>query len=356
MAQPTDDDPATDAEAIPNKERGCGFLKHSKAYIRSPPRGGDGVLPAFVEFDPYVPYLERNKFRGYEFFPGISFELAVTSGSDLLDGLNDENYGLPHVRDEEDEDADGDLPEQVELPDAVQGDLERVEGGFSTDPPGEVYRHIARQVGSADGDHAGDITAFHATDLYMHVGKSYYEDPDEFIREVRTQGLSKAIPVSQSHTPPVIDPGRTRVFLVHPRAIVDEDGNETAGVIGYVYLSRVVYTEDKEGRFPAWAKDYARTGKMDLVQVGDQIYDDGTRASTIDEEEAFGNGDGDSPVDVEPQPAGTDEPCSYCKETNLREDDRGIYCPACGKTLGDAAEDSEDDAQGDENQNDDTQA
>ena len=351
MAQPDDDDPAADAETIPNKERGCGFVKHSKAYIRSPPRGGDGVLPPFVEFDPYIPYLERNKFRGYEFFPGISFELAVTDGMDLLDGLDDENYGLSHVRDGEDDD----LPEQVELSDAVRDELERVGGGFSTDPPGEVYRHVARQVGSADGDHAGDIMAFHATDLYMHVGKSYYEDPDEFIREVRTQGLSKAIPVSESHSPPAIDPGRTRVFLVHPRAIVDEDGTETAGIIGYVYLSRVVYTEDKEGRFPAWAKDYARTGKLDLVQIGDQIFDDGTRASTIDEDEAFGNGDGDSPVDVAPELAGTDEPCPYCTETNLREDDRGVYCPACGNTLGDGPQDSENDAQGDENHTDDTQ-
>lgn len=45
--------------------------------------------------------------------------------------------------------------------------------------------------------------------------------------------------------PPVVNPGLTRVFLVHPRAIVDEDDNETAGIIGYVYLSRVVYTEDE---------------------------------------------------------------------------------------------------------------
>jgi hypothetical protein len=329
------EDPATDTETLPNKQRGCGFLKQSKAYLRSPPRSEeDGVLPPFVEFDPYIPYLERNKFRGYEFFPGIPFELAVTGGADLNDALNDDTYGMDHIHD-----ADGD----AFLPGA-ESELTSIDGGFSTDPPGEVFRHIARLVGSADGNHAGDILAFHATDLYMHVGKSYYEDPDEFIREVRTQGLSKAIPVSESHAPPVIDPGRTRVFLVHPRAIVDEDGTETAGIIGYVYLSRVVYTEDKEGRFPAWAKDYARTGDLDLVQIGDQISDDGTRASTIDEKEAFGNGDGDSPIDVEPQPAGTDEPCPYCKETNLREDDRGVYCPACGNTLGDAPEDSENDA------------
>ena len=346
MAQ-TDDDPATDAETLPNKQRGCGFLKHSKAYIRSPPRGEDGVLPPFVEFDPYIPYLERNKFRGYEFFPGISFELAVTSGADLVDGLNDDRYGLPHIRGDEDDEEESpvldlDLPEEVTLPEEVQDELERVEGGYSTDPPGEVYRHIARMVGSAEGDHAGDILAFHANDLYMHVGKSYYEDPQEFIREVRTQGLSKAIPVSESHAPPVVDPGRTRVFLVHPAAFEDEDGDTTAGIIGYVYLSRVVYTEDKEGRFPNWAKQYARTGTLDLCRIGDQIYDDGTRAAQIDEEEAFGTDEDDTPVDVEPEPAGTDEDCPYCGESNLYHDSRGVYCPACGKTLGDD-EDEQDD-------------
>jgi hypothetical protein len=324
------DDPATDAETLPNKERGCGFLKHSKAYIRSPPRSTDGVLPPFVEFDPYIPYLERNKFRGYEFFPGIPFELAVTGGHGLLDGMDDEDYGLEHIS----EDYDS-VTSEDSFTDGTLRDLKEVDGGFETDPPGEVFRHIARLVGSATGDHAGDITAFHANDLYMHVGKSYYEDPGDFIREVRTQGLSKAIPVSESHAPPIINPGMTRVFLVHPRAIVDEDGDETAGIIGYVYLSRVVYTESKEGRFPNWAKDYARTGKLDLVQIGDQIYDDGTRASTIDEEDAFGSSEDDEPVDVEPSPAGTDEPCPYCGESNLREDARGVYCPACGKTLGD---------------------
>jgi hypothetical protein len=321
------DDPATDAKTIPNKERGCGFLKHSKAYLRSPPRSEeDGVLPPFVEFDPYIPYLERTKFRGYEFFPGISFELAVTGGLDLNAALNDEDYGMGSIQD-----GDGD----AFLPDGDE-DLATVDGGFRTDPPGEIFRHISRLLGSAEGDHAGDITAFHATDLYMHVGKSYYDDPEDFIREVRTQGLSKAIPVSESHSPPMIDPGRTRVYLVHPRAIVNEQtGEETAGVIGYVYLSRVVYTEDESGRFPKWAKDYARTGSLDLVEIGDQIYDDGTRAATIDEEESFGNDEDDDPVDMASKPAGTDEPCPYCGERNLREDSRGVYCPACGKTLGD---------------------
>lgn len=321
-------DPTAEAGTIPNKQRGCGFLEHGKAYLRSPPRSPDGVLPPFVEFSPYVPYLEREKFRGYEHFPGVQFEVAVTGGPDLREGLNDEQYGMQHIHDEEGE---------AFLPGA-RSTLDSVDGGFSTDPPGEVYRHIARLVGSADGDHAGEITAFSAHDLYMHIGKSYYENPAGFIREVRTQGLSKAIPVSESHAPPAINPGLTRVFLVHPEAVPvgdEEDPDYEPGIIGYVFLSRVVYTASKSGEFPKWAQDYARTGDLDLVHIGDRVFDDGTRATTVDEEEAFGPKDDEAePVDPEPAPAGTDRPCPYCHETNLMEDSRGIYCPACGTTLG----------------------
>lgn len=284
---PNDDE----RETIRNEERGCGFLKHGKAYVRSPPRGKGGVMPPFVKFDPPIPYLERSKFRGYEYFPGISFELSVTGAVDVPTShaematplgnedprLDEIEGGVPPEFTEENEF----LQETVRLSSTELG--EGSESGItSTDPPGEIWRHIARMTGTADGDHAGDVTAFASHDLYMHVGASYYETPEEFITEVEEQGLSKAIPVSQSQEPPRINPGRTRLFLVHPNATGEE--NDKAGVIGYVYLHRTVYTEDEEGRFPAWAKEYGRAREdMDLVHVGDQIYEDGTRATTVDE-------------------------------------------------------------------------
>jgi hypothetical protein len=278
-------------ETIENEERSCGFLKHSKAYVRSPPASGSGTLPSFVRFDPPIPYLERSKFRGYEYFPGISFELAVTGAADIPT-----TYAGMAVSDPDDDprldDEDADhrellFEDHTFLMDAVTSTSEEIadnhpSGITSTDPPGEIWRHVARLTGAADGDHAGDVPAFHAHDLYMHIGASYYETPEEFIAEVDEQGLSKAIPVSESQDPPVINPGKTRLFLVHPDATGDE--NDTPGVIGYVYLWRTVYTDDEEGRYPHWAKQQSRSRTdMDLVHVGDKVYEDGTRETTIDD-------------------------------------------------------------------------
>lgn len=261
----------TERETVRNEQRGCGFLKHGKAYVRSPPRSADGVLPSFVEFDPVVPYLERAKFRGYEYFPGTEFELAVTGTEDFPDTAGG------WVRPSE-------IGEGEDRPTLQGYSTSTDEGLTSTDPPGEIWRHILRNVGSAaDYEHAGQVPQFQTRDLFMHVGKSYYETPEEFIEEVREQGLSKAIPVSESQEPPRIDPGNTRLYLVHPRAVYYEESDTyKAGIIGYVYLHRTIYTEDEKGRFPAWAEDHASGREdMDLVRIGDQIYEDGTRATTI---------------------------------------------------------------------------
>lgn len=264
---PTDDD----HETVRNEERGCGFLKHSKAYVRSPPRSADGVLPSFVEFSPPIPYLERAKFRGYEFFPGTEFELSVTGASDFP--TTEGGWTRP-----------SEIGEGDETP-ALQGvSPEADDGMVRTDPPGEIWRHILRTTGSAhDYEHAGQVPQFQSRDLFMLVGKSYYDTPEEFIEEVHEQGLSKAIPVSETQDPPRIDPGRTRLYLVHPKAVYyEETDTYKAGIIGYVYLHRTIYTEDEKGRFPAWAEEQASGREdMDLVRIGDQIYEDGTRATTI---------------------------------------------------------------------------
>lgn len=254
MAQKADTD---DRETIANEQRGCGFLKPSSAYLRSGVPTEDGVLPAFVEFDDYIPYLERSKFRSYEVFPGVQFELSVTGNA-----------------------ADPSLPSPL------SPRVPTEDAGFTrTDPPGEIHNHLRRLAGSGRGTHAGEFAAFHVHDLYMHVGASYYETPQEFIDEVKEQGLSKKIPVSESQEPPIINPGLTRLFLVHPKAIdEDDDGErEQSAVIGYCYLTRIVYTEDKKGRYPAWAQKMAKAGLIDLVERGPQVHEDGTVAETLDD-------------------------------------------------------------------------
>lgn len=322
--------PPDERETVRNEERGCGFLKHSNGYLRSPPRSADGVLPPFVRFDPPVPYLERSKFRGYEYFPGVEFELATTGPSNVPETVGE------WIRPGGVEDDVGD-----ENADDLRGVLDGIsdEGGFSTDPPGEIWRHIARTTGDASGlEHAGEVPQFQTRDLFMLVGKSYYDSPDEFIEEVREQGLSKAIPVSESQEPPRVEPGRTRLFLVHPNAVYYEETEERKpGIIGYVYLHRTIYTEDEKGRFPAWAQEQAEgRDDMDLVHIGDQIYEDGSRAATLDSTDSFGNGDdeggprsesspekvvpSDKPGrDVEGVPVEDDEEVERLDEDEIRE-------------------------------------
>ncbi|SEL19213.1 hypothetical protein [Haloferax larsenii] len=272
--------PSDETETIPNPERGCGYLKNGKAYLRSDV-GPGGELPAFVEFAEPIPFKENRK-RSYKEFPGLQFELSVT--------------------------GPGGLTETV--------------------PRGEASRHIERLLNDRPtGTHAGEMVEFHSHDLLLSVGKSHYSTVQEFVDEARVHGVSKAISVTSGNSPPKINPGRTRLFLIHPRAVettktvettageidrdrdtlikvkgktvkdealaletIDDDVEVTVrrtmltpGVFGYTYLTRVVYTEDEDGEVPKYVQDYEATGELDIVKPGkpvpyskqDEFTDDG---------------------------------------------------------------------------------
>ncbi|WP_281193709.1 hypothetical protein [Halorubrum sp. F4] len=252
-----------ETETIDNPERGCGYLKEGKAYLRSDV-GAGGELPAFVEFAQPIPFKENRK-RSYKEFPGLQFELAVT--------------------------GPGGLTETV--------------------PEGEASRHVERLLADRPtGTHAGEMVEFESHDLLLSVGKSHYPTAEEFVNEARVHGVSKAISVTSGNAPPEINPGRTRLFLIHPNAVEttkevettfseydpetdtlltvggepvkDEaktaelcDGDvevtlerrlRTAGIFGYTYLTRVVYTEDADGEIPKYVQDYEATGDLDVVK------------------------------------------------------------------------------------------
>ena len=261
-------DPETGRELLPNPERGCGYLQESKGYIRTDPvRGPDGV-PAFVTFDQPVPYKEGT-LRSYQNFDGLGFQRSLDS-------------------------------EQ-----------------FSTVPEDDLSDLWDRLEDSEDGTHWGAITTAYAEDMLMWVGETYYDDPRDFVEEARKFGLSKAIPVSKRQGPPAINPMCTRVFLVHPTAYrvyeqtttdgddeadgesedddentekvrvsyLDDDNrlgeddaekplNTIAGVIGYSYLTRVVWTAPTDDDIPKWAKQYEDTGQLDIVDVGEPVAED----------------------------------------------------------------------------------
>lgn len=214
-----------EVETIDNRERGCGHLEHEKAYLRADLSREDGSLPPFVEFERPIPHLEIEKnIRGWENFPGIQFELAVP---------------------------------------------------VNTFPEDEIYRHLNRLSNIESGEHVGEMDSAQAHDLLMGVGATHYPTPEDFIEECRHRGLNKAIPVSENKKPPVVLPGRTRVFLYHPRAITrepeEEDGDPRyyGGIIGYSYLTRVVWTEpEDDDMVPEYIKEYMQQGRMEMVRPG----------------------------------------------------------------------------------------
>lgn len=271
-------------ETIKNPTRGCGNLDDGKAYLKADMAPG-GELPAFVEFDEPIIFKENRK-RSYKKFPGIQFELAVTG-----------------------------------------------EGGMTdTTPEGEIHDHLDRlDRGRPTGKHAGEMVEFQAHDLLMSVGATHYETAEQFANEARVHGVSKAINVSSGVEPPEINPGRTRLFLIHPNAVEvtreiettagqmqtgddvlvvdggDLDASEPAdladdisvtvrrtmqvpGVFGYTYLTRVVYTEDADGNVPEYMKEYEKLGDVDIVKTGREI--------PYSEQEGF-NDDGELTTDAE---------------------------------------------------------
>jgi hypothetical protein len=184
-------------------------------------------------------------------------------------------------------------------------------GLTNTEPEGEVWEHLDRLAADRPtGETAGEMVEFQSQDLLLSVGKTHYPDVEDFINEARVHGVSKAISVTSGNQPPEVNPGRTRLFLIHPNAVEVEREVETTagemktgdelleveceesdgiedldddvlvtvhrtlsvpGVFGYTYLTRVVYTEDADGNVPAYIQEYDALGDLDIVRTGPEI-------------------------------------------------------------------------------------
>jgi hypothetical protein len=84
--------------------------------------------------------------------------------------------------------------------------------------------------------------------------------------------LNLAIPASKSQAPPVIRPLRTRAWVIHPHGL----GDDRPAIIGYAYLSRVVYASganatDTDPCVPGYVEDWAECGKVDIVDRGEPV-------------------------------------------------------------------------------------
>jgi hypothetical protein len=223
-------------ESIDNRERGCGHLKPRSCYLRSDVAalsadGGD--IPRFVELDDPVEYREHTGrgaiIPGWKAFPGNSFAAHY--------------------------EADG----------------------RTTTPTGDISAHFERLSRFGfDGKHFANITSAQSHDVLMSVGATNWETPDDYIDECRDRGLNLKIPVSDSSPPPIVEPLRTRVWVIHPNGA----GENRPAIIGYAYLTRNVFTSGTEataddGDVPGWAEDFAEVrDDFDLVDRGEPIAED----------------------------------------------------------------------------------
>lgn len=253
---------------ISNPKRGCGHLKKGKAYIRGVIGSPDGVLPSFVRLDPPVPYREMGTdeqfTRGFLEFDGATSQFA-------LDDITDFIRLYPG-------DASDDTAVQNMVDKGLYPDVDQV-------PDFEGQRHMdrVRARGTEGEDHFGAVDAVRQNDLLMRAGKTHYPDPDDFIDEAVELGISKAIPLSKRQDPPVIQPGTTRCWIVHP------DTDDGWAVIGYAYLQEVVFTEPEDGNVPQYVREHDAAGRLDVVDIepprasdDDTGLDDWTNGSTPD--------------------------------------------------------------------------
>jgi hypothetical protein len=254
-----------DGEVLNNEERGCGHLDTGKGYLRSDVTGAGGDLPAMVEIPDAMrlPFKEEH-FRTWKQFPGIQFELALNENAADLD--EKESSAMEYVA-------------------ALSN------GGYHD---GELWSHLKRLAGSAHpldtgeggSDHYGTMRVAQAHDLIMWVGETYYPQPEDFIEETKARGLNKAISMSTRNPPPVVNPGKTRLFLIHPKGIdnhpeedeetldemgIEEDDRYTPAIIGYAYITRCIYTEDEDGRIPDYIQRWETANDLDVVSVGREI-------------------------------------------------------------------------------------
>lgn len=230
-------------EMLDNEERGCGHLQHNAAYVRCDVAAlghPQGTIPSFVALDTPVEYREYGGrgaiIPGWQQFPGFEFGCAYVN-----------------------------------------------EGGTTT--PGraitEHHDRLAARLDFGGGQHYGEITAARSHDILMSVGATNYPDPEGYIEECRTQGLNLKIPTGPSNDPPVVNPMRTRCWVVHPNGTVDD----RAAIIGYAVLTRTVYTTGEQATaddpdIPQYAKEWAETGKVSLATPGAEISGDEDPAQT----------------------------------------------------------------------------
>jgi len=228
------------------------------------PFSEDGVLPAFCEFKEPILYREKH-FRSWKHINGLQFELTYH-------------------------------PEVVLRPDyeaKLNANMRKamVDCG---EWKNELERHLARlEFKGSDGRilnnpdltlriNFASLEAVQSQDILMWVGERYYPRPEDFIDECFKYGISKRIPKHENGQFPTIWSGKTKIYLVHPCAIMLEKDKFLPGVIGYSYLHEIIYTSRFEVADPQWIKDLEVQGKVNIVEIGPEENGNGCSIEDFD--------------------------------------------------------------------------
>lgn len=106
----------------------------------------------------------------------------------------------------------------------IRGCGKRVKGGLyaccATSPYGEPIEHFLIDPPTPYNGEPFRAPTVEGSDLIFWVGKEYYPYCPDFIEETRLYGISKRIPLGGINLEQFL-PFKTRMFFVHPRAVVD---------------------------------------------------------------------------------------------------------------------------------------
>lgn len=98
-----------------------------------------------------------------------------------------------------------------------------------------------------------------ANDLLMWVGEDNYPTPEDFSSECITQGLSKRIAIN--NVPQGIEPGKSRLFLIHPKAGLAVDPPHTLAEL------REDLAKVPHERVETWLVDWERNPAWVVRQI-----------------------------------------------------------------------------------------
>ncbi|NIT78775.1 MAG: hypothetical protein GWO44_18260 [Thermoplasmata archaeon] len=259
-----------------NPKRGCGHLKPHAVYMTAQ-FSAFGELPTFVQITPPIPHQEA-WFRGVKYVNGLALDAVMGWAHADIDRERTPAYRLaPSCESQKLLARMGGrhfCARLDEISAALVGDglvfsAEDVDREVDNLRAGKAYAPV----------NLGAFEEFWALDMLDWIGESHYPTPESFIEEAKQLGVNRRLPKGFF---PRIRKGQTRVWFLHPKAIrapgdrispdqeemgVGDDFVLRPGLIGYSYLTHLIYTAPPNQAVPEDMKKRAAAGEIEIVEL-----------------------------------------------------------------------------------------